>query len=159
VVVANYGTPTDPGGVSVLLNTGDGTGTLQPAQNFAAGSRPTSVAVADVDGDGLNDVLTSNSAGNNASVLLQIPPGPAPSTRPGSGGAVAQVQGHSAVGAEGRADPLAGLTAAGLGLHRQSDQATDGSAAQPDTSSHHVAVQEGLFADPVLGGLPRRDVV
>jgi hypothetical protein len=35
----------------------------------------------------------------------------------------------------------------------------DGGAAQPDTSWHHAAVPDGLFGDPALGGLLRRDVI
>jgi len=61
LVVADSGEkPVPPGAVSVLLGNGDGT--FQPAQTFYTGGRvPTSVAVADVNGDGKLDLLVSNS--------------------------------------------------------------------------------------------------
>jgi hypothetical protein len=153
VVAADYGTLTDPGGVSVLLNSGDGSGTLQPAQNFAAGNRPTSVAVADVNGDGLNDLVVSDLGDNTASVLLQVTPGP--SANPGAGAAVVRRSDHSAApsvaGAEGRADPFTGQTASALGLHGRSGLTADVGAAQPDPSGHHDAVQDHRVGDPVLG--------
>jgi hypothetical protein len=54
--------------MSVLL--GNGNGTFQAQQTLAAGSRPFSVAVADVNGDGRADVVVSNYNSNNLSVLL-----------------------------------------------------------------------------------------
>jgi hypothetical protein len=57
------------GTVSVLL--GNGNGTFQPQQLFAAGTDPYSVAVADVNGDGKQDlVVANNGAGSSVSVLL-----------------------------------------------------------------------------------------
>ncbi len=51
----------DQGQVGVLLNNGDGT--FQPAVNYGSGADfPTSVAVADVNGDGKLDVLVANGA-------------------------------------------------------------------------------------------------
>ena len=44
--------------VSVLLGNGDGT--FQAAQAFAAGDDPFSVAIADLDGDGAADLVTAN---------------------------------------------------------------------------------------------------
>jgi hypothetical protein len=55
-------------GVSVLLGNGDGS--FQAARTFAAGSLPISVAVADVNGDGLPDLVVANERSNNVSVLL-----------------------------------------------------------------------------------------
>ena len=49
---------------------GNGNGTFQPAQTFAVGSRPYSVAVADLTGDGRPDIVTTNYGGNSVSVLL-----------------------------------------------------------------------------------------
>jgi hypothetical protein len=64
LVVANKRSNT----VSVLL--GNGNGTFQAAQNFRVGSYPTSVAVADVNGDGRLDVVTANFHSNSLSVLV-----------------------------------------------------------------------------------------
>ncbi|MGH9427655.1 MAG: FG-GAP repeat domain-containing protein [Terriglobia bacterium] len=54
--------------MSVLL--GNGNGTFQPQQRFTTGAGPSSVAVADVNGDGRPDVVTANS--NDVSVLLLL---------------------------------------------------------------------------------------
>jgi hypothetical protein len=66
LAVANNG----PGAnnVSVLLGKGDGT--FQPAVNYAAGSLPLSVAVADINEDGMADLVVANDSSNNVSVLL-----------------------------------------------------------------------------------------
>ncbi|GAB4025400.1 hypothetical protein GCM10028773_50800 [Spirosoma koreense] len=57
--------------VSILL--GDGTGSFGTATNFPVGLGPTSVAVADVNGDDRLDIMTANQGSNNVSVLLQGP--------------------------------------------------------------------------------------
>jgi hypothetical protein len=59
----------DAAGVSVLLGNGDGT--FQKHVNYAAGTGVTSVAVADVNGDGRLDlVATNNEVSGTVSVLL-----------------------------------------------------------------------------------------
>lgn len=59
-------------GVRVLLNRGDGT--LAPdvayANDSAAGAGPVSVTVADVNGDGLPDIITANGSNGTVSVLI-----------------------------------------------------------------------------------------
>ncbi len=55
-VVANYG---GSGGVSVLLGVGDGT--LQPAGHYTTGAQTRSVTAADISGDGILDLVASNS--------------------------------------------------------------------------------------------------
>ncbi len=55
--------------MSVLLNLGNGT--FAPAVSYAAGESTSSVAAADVDGDGKPDLVTAN-GGGNASVLLNL---------------------------------------------------------------------------------------
>jgi hypothetical protein len=52
----------------VLL--GNGNGTFKSAQNFRVGSYPTSVAVADVNGDGRLDLVVADYASNGVGVLL-----------------------------------------------------------------------------------------
>lgn len=56
------------GNVSVLLNNGNGA--FAPAVNFTAGSGPASVAIGDVNGDGMADLAVVNNGSNNVSVLL-----------------------------------------------------------------------------------------
>jgi len=54
--------------VSVLLGHGDGT--FAPQQTIAVGGEPHGIAVLDVEGDGDLDIVTSNTTGNNCSLLL-----------------------------------------------------------------------------------------
>jgi hypothetical protein len=56
-----------PAGVSIL--TGDGTGTFVVGAPIAAGTDPQVVAIADVDGDGMMDIVVGNGAGNSISIL------------------------------------------------------------------------------------------
>src|SRR5437867_2599275 len=68
LAVANNGDPyRDQGSVSVLLGNGDGT--FQPAQSFAVGRGPVSVAAGEVNGDGRLDLALA-SGSNTVSVLL-----------------------------------------------------------------------------------------
>ncbi len=58
-----------PGVVGVLLGNGDGT--FQPAATYSSGGNfATSLAVADINGDGNPDVVVGNQNGNNVGVLL-----------------------------------------------------------------------------------------
>jgi elongation factor P hydroxylase len=83
LVVANR----DSNTVSVLLNTtaaGATTPTFAPKVDFAAGSFPNSVAVADLNGDGKPDLVVANLTANSVSVLLNTtaPGAAAPSFAP-----------------------------------------------------------------------------
>ena len=77
--------------VSVFL--GNGNGTFQSQQRFAAGDRPQAVVVADVNSDGRPDLVTTNAGSNDVSVLLgqgngtfqpqlRVAPGSGPTPRP-----------------------------------------------------------------------------
>ena len=77
VVVANFGVNNQSvtnGGISVLLGTGaataTGTNAFQPAQFYPVGIPLQSVVVADVNGDGLPDVVAVGSSANYAYVWL-----------------------------------------------------------------------------------------
>jgi hypothetical protein len=58
LAIASQGTVVNTGTVSVLLGNGDGTFRL--AGTFDAGSGPNSIAVADFNGDGRQDIVTTN---------------------------------------------------------------------------------------------------
>jgi hypothetical protein len=69
LATANVGSSyTDFGSVSVLLGNGDGS--FQAAASFVAGDTTASVAVADLDGDSLPDLVTANYGNDNVTVLL-----------------------------------------------------------------------------------------
>lgn len=61
IAVANSGVPGDPGSVSVLLNTGSGA--FGAAALYRGLQGPTSVAIADIDGDGKNDLISADGLG------------------------------------------------------------------------------------------------
>ena len=62
LVVPNFSSASNSGAVSVLL--GNGNGTFQSLKTFASGIETTSVAVADLNGDGLPDLVASNATSN-----------------------------------------------------------------------------------------------
>ena len=66
LVVANIGS----NNVSVLLGTGTTTPLFQSAVNYAVGANPNSVALTDLSGDGICDLVVTNSGDNTVSVLL-----------------------------------------------------------------------------------------
>ena len=66
MVTANFGTGADT--ASVLL--GNGNGTFQSPGTFATGTKPRTVTLGDVNGDGRLDIITANRDSNNISVLL-----------------------------------------------------------------------------------------
>src|SRR5271156_3548550 len=78
LIMANFNHNT----VSVLLNTtapGATTPSFGSPQAFATGNAPISVAAADLNGDGLPDLIVTNSKDNTVSVLLNPPaPGATP---------------------------------------------------------------------------------
>jgi len=65
VVTANY----DDNNVAVLANKGDGSGTFQPAIYYTTGANPYSVAIGELTGGGIMDIVVANSGANTVSVL------------------------------------------------------------------------------------------
>jgi hypothetical protein len=68
VAAANFGVGNMPGTVSVLL--GDGLGHLGAQTVFATGPSPSAVAIRDLNGDGLPDLVVTNWGSNTFTVLL-----------------------------------------------------------------------------------------
>jgi hypothetical protein len=66
LVVANAGNGT----VSVLL--GSGVGAFVAQQTFAVGASPRALAIADLNGSGVDDIVVTNSAGGTVSVLINL---------------------------------------------------------------------------------------
>jgi hypothetical protein len=69
LIVADFG-GVDGTTVSLLLGNGDGT--FQAPAPYIVGAVPTSVAVADLNSDGLLDVAVANAQSDNVSVLLNV---------------------------------------------------------------------------------------
>jgi len=65
IITANGG---ESNSVSVLFN--DGSGSFSLPTNYSVGADPHSVFVADLNGDGFNDVVTANRDDNNVTVLF-----------------------------------------------------------------------------------------
>jgi hypothetical protein len=61
--------PLGPGSVTILLGNGDGTFSVSPAQ-LVAGNIPYAIAAADLNGDGILDLVVANSTSNTLSVFL-----------------------------------------------------------------------------------------
>jgi hypothetical protein len=86
----NYGYP-NPGIVTVLLGKGDGT--FVAAKSLQTGSIPYTASIADINGDGIADLVTANAGGNNFDVFLGVGDGtftapltPSAGTNPVGGG-------------------------------------------------------------------------
>lgn len=65
--------PTAYPGRSLVLLLGDGRGRLVPAQgvDLAAGESPSRLASGDLDGDGRDDIVSTNEGGSDLTVLLR----------------------------------------------------------------------------------------
>ena len=70
LVVANGNSTSNVSTISVLLGSGNGTFASQQTYNTGNGSNPVSVTVADVNGDGIPDLVVVNSGSNSVGVLI-----------------------------------------------------------------------------------------
>ena len=61
--------PQGPGSVTILLSNGDGTFSASPAQ-LTTGNIPYAIATADLNGDGILDLVVANSVSNTLSVFM-----------------------------------------------------------------------------------------
>ena len=74
VAVANYGTASFPGATVSILE-GDGNGSFSLPEVFLVGEIPTSLEVADFDGDNRPDLAVANGLSDDVSVLRNVAPG------------------------------------------------------------------------------------
>jgi hypothetical protein len=95
IVTTGRGRAGSVGTVSVLPGNGDGT--FRDQQTFPVGSAPSAVAVADMNGDGIPDIIAANGDSNTVSVLL------------GNGGGTFRPQQSFPVGAKPSAAAVADL--------------------------------------------------
>jgi FG-GAP-like repeat len=63
-----YSDDVENGGISVLLNRGDGT--FRPAQEYETGESPVALAISDLNGDDAADIVTANEFTSDVSVFL-----------------------------------------------------------------------------------------
>ena len=61
--------PQGPGTVTILLNNGDGTFTVSPA-SLTTGNIPYAIAAADLNSDGVLDLVVANQSSNNLTILM-----------------------------------------------------------------------------------------
>jgi hypothetical protein len=101
IIAANRGGSYNPYGNTVSVLLGNGDGTFQPQQTFQVGLGPSAVAVADLGGDGIPDIITANYSSNTVSVL------------PGNGDGTFQAEPAFAVGSGPDAVAVADLTGDG----------------------------------------------
>ncbi len=66
LVMANTGAGT----VSIFLGNGDGTFTAAPNETIQVGSDPQGIAIGDLNGDGIPDIVVANAGSDSVSVLL-----------------------------------------------------------------------------------------
>jgi hypothetical protein len=70
--VANQGANS----VSVFLNRNDGSGTFQAPRSFPAGTSPADIVAGDLNGDGLPDLVVTNSNASTVTILFNNPANP-----------------------------------------------------------------------------------
>jgi VCBS repeat protein/FG-GAP repeat protein len=78
---SGQGTDKSKDAITILLGNGDGTFKPASGSPFKSGGSPVSVAIGDVNGDGVMDVAVANMTGNSVSVLLGGKDGMRPAPR------------------------------------------------------------------------------
>jgi hypothetical protein len=78
---SGQGTDTSKDAITILLGNADGTFTPAPGSPFKSGRSPVSVAIGDVNGDGVMDVAAANMTGNSVTLLLGGKDGMRPAPR------------------------------------------------------------------------------
>ncbi len=128
------------GVASVLLGNGDGT--FQPAQEYAAGNDPESIVAGDFDGDGRLDLAVSSEISNDVARLLGN----------GDGGFEPAVQYGAGLQSPGQESPIVAANFNGDG---QLDLAV------MDETSSEVSIllgnRDGTFSDPAQFGITPHD--
>src|SRR5262249_57081377 len=95
------------GQTAVAVLRGNGDGSFQAAESYMAGSSTAGLAVADLNGDGLPDVTTSDRVESSITILLDQPDGSlfaAPVSTTRSGGVFSQFV-QTGLHGPGRTDP------------------------------------------------------
>ena len=84
LAVCNYGNegPSETGGTTISILTGNGDGTFNAQSTIAVGVRPHSIGVGDFDEDGSPDLAVSNWASDDVTVLLNMTPHASDDTAP-----------------------------------------------------------------------------
>jgi hypothetical protein len=144
LAVANSGNYGSPGTVSVLLGNGDGT--FQPQQTFAAGGFPRGIVAGDFNSDGHLDLAVANNGDNTVSVLLGRGDGTFRSQQAFVTGLSPWALVPGDFNGDGRLD-LAVLSAAGVSVLPGKGDGTFGPAKQLPVGISPIAIAAGDFND------------
>jgi hypothetical protein len=163
-ITADQGTPANPGFANVILNTPASPGTFQQGVQYAAaGTDPSSIAVADLTGSGASDLVVAMAGSGTVSVFMHgaIPGTFMPAVNVNTGGLPNQVVigDLSGASAPGQCAPrcdlvLADLSGQGNVIVLMADPANPGKFQAPMTLSVGVVVTSAQIGDLNGDGLP-----